>query len=98
MVGVQHVDFEIVPRSVPWIEACSLWDLHHLAAGTDYQARAEGLIAPTQADHVVVGGPVEKRIVRGVIDYQAAARADVFFEGLLYTGRPANAGVRVSPI
>src|ERR1017187_8294287 len=98
MARVQHVHLETVPRPVPGIEARSLWNAHDLTFGRDHQAGPKALVAPPQADHVVIRAPVEKRIVRGVVDHQAAAPADVFFESLLDPPGPANPGVSLPAV
>ena len=94
MPGIQHMHFEIVPRSVAGIEARSFRDFHHLSFSRDHQSRPKILVAPPQADHVVIGGPLQKRIVSGVVDHQTAAPAYIFLESLLYAPRPANPGVQ----
>src|SRR5271157_2266177 len=90
MPGVQHMHREGMPRPVPWTETRSLRSSHHLSFVRDHQAWSEVLVAPPQANHVVIRAPVEKRIVRGVEDDQAAAASYVFFERPLDPPRPAN--------
>ena len=80
-----------------WGQSSALWKNNNFIVG-DGDARAEGRVAPAEADHVVIFGPVKECIVGGMKDDEAAAIADIVDECAFYLRRPAEAGRRVAAV
>src|ERR1019366_6294182 len=57
-----------------------------------------GALAMPQSDHVVVLRPVQEGVVGGVKPHQAATAADISFQRLLHSARPAGAFGRVPTV
>ncbi len=89
---IEHDDGEIVPGAMTGRQTFALRDDNDFLIGRDGQSFAEGGIAPAEADHFVVFGPVEKGVVGGVKDDEAASVTDICDESFFDFGRPACAG------
>src|SRR5271165_2523137 len=97
MILVENEHLEVMTRAVTGIGAAASGNGDDLVLHNS-EARTKRFIAPAEADHPVVLRPLEKGVVRRVINNQATAAADVSFVGLFGVARPASALWRMTAI
>ena len=73
MFGLSEADLKIVPWTMTGIEPASSGNCDGLARFIDEQSWTKTLVSPAQANHLVVRGPMQESIVRGVQDKQSSA-------------------------
>src|SRR3954447_11736540 len=90
-----YMDDGVEPVTVPSVQALSGGDAAQDAIRSDRDRPAEVLLAPAEAEHFVVGGPIDEGVVAAVPNIDAAALADEGFEVVAHGARPRGAAAEV---